>query len=66
MPRVFADLTGTAVGLTQARSLEQHLRLAFTGDTHGGAFDIPGRLAGKWPAGGGNPNGRPNGDALQP
>jgi type II restriction/modification system DNA methylase subunit YeeA len=36
------------------------------GDTKGGAFDVPGKLARQWLVEGGNPNGKPNSDVLKP
>jgi type II restriction/modification system DNA methylase subunit YeeA len=61
-----SDLTGSATNLTRARRLAENLNVAFMGDTKGGPFDIPGRLAREWLELPLNPNGRPNSDVLRP
>jgi len=63
---IHADLTAGATNLTTARRLKENAGVAFMGDTKGGAFDIPGKLARtclKLPT---NANGRPNADVLRP
>ena len=54
------------VDLTLARSLRENARIAFSGITKKGAFDIPGTLARELIAVSGNPNSRPNSDVLFP
>lgn len=66
---IHADLTGggkDAVDLTTARRLRENLRVAFMGDTKGGAFDIPGELAAEFLAAPTNVNGRRNSDVVVP
>ncbi len=64
--RVHADLAGRSFDLTQAKRLPENAGVAFMGDTKGGAFDVPGKLARAWLAEPLNPNGRPNSDVLKP
>jgi type II restriction/modification system DNA methylase subunit YeeA len=68
---IHSDLTGAvtrsaAVDLTKARRLAENLGIAFMGDTKGGPFDIPGKLARQWLALPLNPNGRSNSDVVRP
>lgn len=60
-----ADLTAT-VDITKAARLAENAGIAFTGDTKGGPFDIPGSLARQWLSLPLNPNGRPNSDVVRP
>jgi type II restriction/modification system DNA methylase subunit YeeA len=64
--RINADLTGAASDLTKAARLRENSGIAFMGDTKGGAFDVPGKLAREWLKLPLNPNGRPNADVLRP
>ena len=66
VPAIHADLTAGAANLTTARRLVANARVAFMGDTKGGAFDVPGALARKWLALPSNANGKPNADVLRP
>ena len=61
-----ADLSAQAADLTLAKRLKENAGVAFMGDTKGGAFDIPGKLARAWLKEPLNPNGRPNSDVLRP
>ncbi|WP_198028760.1 class I SAM-dependent DNA methyltransferase [Mesorhizobium sp. WSM3626] len=61
-----SDLTAGTTNLTRAHRLTENLSVAFMGDTKGGAFDIPGRLAREWLQLPLNPNGKPNSDVLRP
>jgi type II restriction/modification system DNA methylase subunit YeeA len=61
-----SDLTALAADLTLAKRLKENEGVAFMGDTKGGAFDIPGKLARAWLTEPLNPNGRPNSDVLRP
>jgi type II restriction/modification system DNA methylase subunit YeeA len=61
-----ADLTGVIGDITQAKQLAENARVSFMGDTKGGAFDVPGKLARGWLSAPFNPNGRPNSDVLKP
>ncbi len=61
-----ADLTGSDSDLTKSKTLAENARIAFMGDTKGGAFDIPGSLARDWLTRPLNPNGKPNADVLRP
>jgi type II restriction/modification system DNA methylase subunit YeeA len=63
---IHSDLTNGAVNLTKARRLAENANVAFMGDTKGGAFDVPGRLAREWLLLPRNPNGKPNSDVLKP
>lgn len=63
---VNADLTAGILDFTKARRLFENLHVAFMGDTKGGAFDVPGKLARAWLQEPLNPNGRPNADVLRP
>ena len=67
---IYTDLTvrrGRAgTDLTNARRLARNARVAFMGDTKGGAFDVSGHLARQWLREPANPNGRPNSDVLKP
>lgn len=61
---IHGNLTAHA-DITQARRLTANLGTGFMGDTKGGSFDVPERLALAWldrP----NPNGRPNSDVVVP
>lgn len=64
--RINADLTAGALDLTKAKRLDENLGVSFMGDTKGGAFDIPGKLARAWLELPINPNGRSNADVLRP
>ncbi|MDQ3559273.1 MAG: class I SAM-dependent DNA methyltransferase, partial [Pseudomonadota bacterium] len=64
--QINADLTASGFDLTKAVRLTENSRVAFMGDTKGGAFDIPGELARQWLTLPLNPNGRPNSDVLKP
>ena len=64
--RINADLTAGALDLTKAKRLDENLGISFMGDTKGGAFDIPGKLARAWLQLPFNPNGRSNADVLRP
>lgn len=64
--KINADLTAAAFDLTKAMQLDENAGIAFMGDTKGGAFDIPGRLARDWLTLPVNPNNRPNADTLRP
>ncbi len=67
---IYADLSGAHDGrssdLTLARSLAENSRVAFSGITKKGSFDIGGDEARRQLAEAGNPNGRPNADVLFP
>ena len=67
---IHVDLTakrdGAGIDLTGATRLPSNVRIAFMGDTKGGAFDIPGELAREWLRLPANPNGLPNSDVLKP
>jgi type II restriction/modification system DNA methylase subunit YeeA len=63
---IYADLTGVIGDITQAKQLAENAGVGFMGDTKGGAFDVPGKLARGWLASPLNPNGRPNSDVLKP
>jgi type II restriction/modification system DNA methylase subunit YeeA len=63
---VYADLTGVTGDITQAKQLAENGGVTFMGDTKGGAFDVPGKLARGWLSAPLNPNGRPNSDVLKP
>jgi type II restriction/modification system DNA methylase subunit YeeA len=63
--RINADLTGLTHDITQARQLPENANTAFMGDTKGGAFDVPGKLARAWLKAPINPNARPNSDVLK-
>jgi type II restriction/modification system DNA methylase subunit YeeA len=67
---IYTDLTArrgeTGVDLTKARRLPENRGIAFMGDTKGGAFDLPGKLAREWLELPVNPNGCPNADVLKP
>jgi len=64
--RIGANLSGSAVTLTDAGRLTQNERVAFVGIQKTGPFDIPGELARSWLQLPLNPNGRPNSDVLRP
>jgi hypothetical protein len=64
--RINTDLSGAETDLTAARRLSENTRIAFMGDTKGGAFDIPGGLARNWLTLPTNPNGRTNAEVLKP
>ena len=68
--KIHSDLTAsrglTGVDLTKAHRLERNVGVAFMGDTKGGSFDIPGKLAREWLQEPTNPNGRQNSDVLKP
>ena len=66
VPAIHADLTAGAANLTTARKLSENAGMAFMGDTKGGAFDVPGKLARQWLLLPSNANGRPNADVLRP
>ena len=66
VPAIRTDLTGGASDVTTARRLPENAGVAFMGDTKGGAFDVPGRLAREWLQLPSNVNGRPNADVLRP
>ena len=66
VPAIHADLTAGGANLTTARRLPANGRVAFMGDTKGGAFDVPGVLARQWLTLPSNANGRPNADVLRP
>jgi type II restriction/modification system DNA methylase subunit YeeA len=61
-----ADLTAGATNLTRVRRLAENLNVAFMGDTKGGPFDVPGKLAREWLQLPLNPNGMPNSNVLRP
>jgi type II restriction/modification system DNA methylase subunit YeeA len=63
---IYADLTGVIGDITQAKQLAENGGVAFMGDTKGGSFDVPAKLARGWLSAPFNPNGRPNGDVLKP
>ena len=67
---IYTDLTarrgGGGVDLTKVRRLPENAAVAFTGDTKGGAFDVPGDLAREWLCLPTNPNGRTNSVVLKP
>ena len=63
---IFSDLSAGTSDLTTAKRLKENAGVAFMGDTKGGAFDIPGKLARSWLREPLNPNGRPNSDVLKP
>lgn len=63
---IYADLTaGEGLDLTQAKSLEENLDIAFQGPVKVGPFDIPGDTARNWIKAP-NPNGRSSTDVLRP
>ena len=62
--RINADLTDGTLDLTKAKRLEENLGASFMGDTKGGAFDVPGKLARTWLQLPTNPNGRSNVEVL--
>ena len=64
--QINADLTAGALDLTKAKRLDENLGVSFMGDTKGGAFDIPGKLARTWLELPINPNGRSNAEVLRP
>lgn len=64
--QINADLTAGALDLTKAKRLDENLGVSFMGDTKGGAFDIPGKLARAWLQLPINPNSRANGEVLRP
>ena len=64
--RINADLTAGGLDLTKAKRLDENLGISFMGDTKGGAFDIPGKLARAWIELPVNPNGRSNVEVLRP
>lgn len=67
---IHSDLTArrgtTGIDLTKAVTLPQNAKLAYMGNTKGGAFDIPGETARQWLVMPSNPNGRTNADVLAP
>lgn len=63
--RINTDLT-SSIDLIAASRLPENAGIAFMGDTKGGMFDVPGKLARQWLALPVNPNGRPNSDVLRP
>ena len=67
---IHSDLTarrgGSGVDLTAVRRLPSNARIAFKGDTKGGAFDVAGEQAREWLRLPANPNGRTNADVLKP
>jgi len=63
--QINSDLT-SALDLTQAKRLPENRSIAFMGDSKGGPFDIPEKLARRMLASGGNPNNRPNSDVVRP
>jgi len=65
VPQINSDLT-SALDLTQAKRLPANRSITFMGDSKGGPFDIPEKLARKMLASGGNPNNRSNSDVLRP
>jgi type II restriction/modification system DNA methylase subunit YeeA len=64
--RINADLTAGALDLTTAQGLEENRGVSFMGDTKGGAFDVPGKLARAWLQLPTNPNGRRNAEVRCP
>jgi type II restriction/modification system DNA methylase subunit YeeA len=64
--RIHADLTGGGVDLTTATRLKENAGVAFMGDTKGGAFDVPGKLARDWLKLPKNPNGQSNAVVVRP
>ena len=66
VPAIHADLSAETSNLVTTLPQPENLRVAFMGDTKGGAFDIDGRQARAWLAEPLNPNGRPNSDVLSP
>jgi len=64
VPRINADLTSD-VDAASARILAENIKIAFMGDTKGGAFDISADQARRLLAQP-NPNSRPNSDVLRP
>ncbi|MCK4598313.1 class I SAM-dependent DNA methyltransferase [Candidatus Bipolaricaulota bacterium] len=65
VPQINSDLT-SALDLTQAKHLPENRSIAFMGDSKGGPFDIPEKVARKMLASGGNPNNQPNSDVVRP
>ena len=67
---IYTDLTARrgrgGVDLTRVRRLPENAAVAFTGDTKGGTFDVPGDLAREWLCQPTNPNGRTNSNVLKP
>jgi type II restriction/modification system DNA methylase subunit YeeA len=63
---IHADLTAGASDITTAKPLAENAGVAFMGDTKGGAFDIPGKLARQWLVQPTNANGQPNAKVLRP
>ena len=64
MPAINANLT-VGVDLTAAKRLEENLGIAFMGDTKGGPFDIPDKLA-RQMLSSPNPHGKGNEDVVRP
>lgn len=62
---IYTDLTSD-LDLTEAFKLPSNKEIAFMGDTKGGKFDVPPRLAQKLLSSTGNPNNRPNSDVVIP
>ena len=67
---IYSDLTArrgdSGVDMTSVQRLSENAKVAFMGDTKGGAFDVPGDQACEWLQLPANPNGRPNSDVLKP
>ena len=64
VPAINANLT-VGVDLTAAKRLEENLGIAFMGDTKGGPFDIPDKLA-RQMLSSPNPHGKGNEDVVRP
>jgi len=64
--RINPDLTAGDVDLTTAKCLDENRGISFMGDTKGGAFEVPGKLARVWLQLPTNPNGRRNAEVLRP
>ena len=64
VPAINANLT-VGVDLTAAKRLEENLGIAFMGDTKGGPFDIPDKLA-RQMLSSLNPHGKGNEDVVRP
>jgi hypothetical protein len=64
--RINPDLTSAAFDFSLAMRLAENKNVAFMGDTKGGAFDIPGKLAREWLTLPLNANGKANCDVLRP
>jgi len=66
---IFSDLSArtgaVGVDLTKAERLAENANVAFMGDTKGGKFDVPGKVAREWLLAPVNPNGRTNADVLR-